>query len=148
MFSRRGFNIDTVTIGKTKYPNLSQIIVSIITTPDVALQMERQLQKIVTVRKIFHLDESYSVTRELCLVKIAANDGFAAGDINIVARRYGAKIIDANDQAAILEFVAAPDQVSIFLGEIERFGLLEITRTGITSMRRVYKTDKEAKFQD
>ncbi|MHA1838454.1 MAG: acetolactate synthase small subunit [Candidatus Ranarchaeia archaeon] len=142
MFSRRGFNIDTVTVGKTKFPHLSQIVVSITTTPNVALQMERQLQKIATVRKTFRLDEEYSLSRELCLVKVASNHGFAAGDLNLLARRYGAKIIDANDRAVILEFAAAPDQVSTFLGEIEKFGLIEISRTGITSMRRVYKFDE------
>ena len=148
MFSRRGFNIDTVTVGATKFPNLSQLIVSITTTPEVALQMERQLQKIVTIRKIFRLNDEYSVSRELCLVKVRANKGLAAAEINAIAHTYGAKILDANDKAAILEFIGAPDMIAKFIHDVEKFGLIEISRTGITAMRRVYTTDKEIMFQE
>jgi acetolactate synthase-1/3 small subunit len=123
MFSRRGVNIDTVTVGSTSNPHVSKIIVSFTETPKTAVQMEKQLRKIIAVRRIQHLDKEYSIIREFCLIKVSTNKGKNSEAIKKIANDYEGKIIDVNKDEVILEFGASPEVVLDIIRKIESYGI-------------------------
>ena len=148
MFSRRGVNIDTVTVGSTSLSHVSKIIVSFTETPKTAVQMEKQLRKIISVKRIQHLDREYSIIREFCLIKVSTNNGKNIAEIKKIAKNFEAKIVDVNRDEVILEFGASPKVVLDLIRNIESYGIIDISRTGLTAIRGVHATHKEVFIEE
>ena len=137
LFSRRGYNIDSLTVGVTNEPTLSRITLTVTGDHIVLEQIEKQLAKLVNVRGIIRLEPENSVTRELVLVKVAV-DAEERQKVVQIADIFRAKIVDVSQKAMIIELTGGASKIDAFLGLLDGFEILEFVRTGITGLRRGY----------
>ncbi|MCI9138951.1 acetolactate synthase small subunit [bacterium 1XD42-8] len=135
LFSRRGYNIESITAGVTADPRFTRI--TIVTSGDdvVLEQIEKQVAKLVDVRNIKELKPEASVYRELILLKIKAGDTERQGVISI-ADIFRAKIIDIAKDSLIIELTGNQTKIEAFIGLLEGYTILELARTGIAGLTR------------
>ena len=135
LFSRRGYNIDSITSGTTMDERLSRI--TVVATGDVQIlsQIEKQLAKLEDVVDIQILKDDQSVCRELIMVKVKANASQRA-EIISVADIFRAKIVDVETESLMLEMTGNRSKVEAFLNLISGYEVLELARTGITGLSR------------
>ena len=135
LFSRRGYNIDSLTVGVTADPKYSRMTVAASGDDLVLEQITKQLEKLVDVIDIKVLQPSESVTRELILVKIRA-DAAERQNVIAVADIFRAKIIDVGTGSLIVELTGTQSKLDAFLNLLEGYEILELARTGITGLSR------------
>ena len=135
LFSRRGYNIDSITSGTTM--NKSLTLITVVATGDtrVLSQIEKQLAKLEDVVDIKILEDGKSVCRELIMVKIKANAAQRAEVIS-VADIFRAKIVDVETESLMLEMTGNRSKVEAFLKLLSGYEILELARTGITGLSR------------
>ena len=135
LFSRRGYNIDSITSGTTM--NKSLTLITVVATGDtqVLSQIEKQLAKLEDVVDIKILEEGKSVCRELIMVKMKANATQRAEVISI-ADIFRAKIVDVETDSLMLEMTGNRSKVEAFLNLLSGYEILELARTGITGLSR------------
>ena len=135
LFTRRGYNIDSLTVGTTADPRFSRA--TIVSTGDdqVLGQIEAQLMKLEDVLDIKRLDSGTSVCRELLLLKIAANKNDRQEVISI-ANIFRANIIDVARESLIIELTGNQSKLEAFINMLDGYEVLEIARTGITGLSR------------
>ena len=136
MFARRGFNIDTITVGKTQIQNVSKIVITLIDDDRKIEQVEKQLNKMIDVIKVIELPAETSVLRELCLVKISAADQKKHDEIVKYANIYKNKIVDITPKTVTVEIIGEPSKIDTFLELVKPFGIKDISRTGVTGINR------------
>ena len=139
LFSRRGFNIDTLAVGPTEDPDTSRITITLDGAVHPIDQVTKQLHKLVNVIKIRDLDPEGTVARELALLKISSSDGDARGQIMQFAEIYEGKIVDVSRRSLTIEITGTQDKIDSFERMIRPHGLIEMARTGevaITKSRR------------
>lgn len=135
LFSRRGYNIDSLTVGVTADPRFSRMTVVCTGDEMILDQITKQLAKLVDVRdiKVLKLDES--VSRELILVKVLA-DAAERQNLIAIADVFRAKIVDVGTGSLIIEMTGAHSKIDAFLRLLEGHEILELARTGITGLSR------------
>ena len=135
LFSRRGYNIDSITSGNTMNKSLTRI--TVVATGDVQIlsQIEKQLAKLEDVVDIKILKDGESVCRELIMVKIRANAAQRTEVIS-VADIFRAKIVDVETDSLMLEMTGNKSKVEAFLNLLSGYEILELARTGITGLSR------------
>lgn len=135
LFSRRGYNIDSITAGVTADPRFTRI--TIVTSGDehILEQIEKQVAKLVDIRSIQTLEPSDSVARELVMIKLRASDMDRQAIIS-VANIFRAKIIDVAVDSLIIELTGDQSKVGAFISLLEKYEILELARTGITALSR------------
>ncbi len=135
LFSRRGYNIDSITAGVTADPKYTRI--TIVTHGDelVLSQIEKQVRKLEDVREIKELEPDRSVCRELIMVKVRA-DADARADIISVADIFRAKIVDVEPDSVMIELTGNQNKLDAFLNLLDGYEILELARTGITGLSR------------
>ena len=135
LFSRRGYNIDSITSGTTM--NKSLTLIPVVATGDtqVLSQIEKQLAKLEDVVDIKILEDGKSVCRELIMVKVKANAAQRAEVIS-VADIFRAKIVDVETESLMLEMTGTQSKVEAFIGLLEGYEVLELARTGLTGLSR------------
>lgn len=135
LFSRRGYNIDSLTVGETEIPTVSRMTVVANGEEDVLEQIEKQLRKQYDVLDIKVLPADASVTRELILVKVActAQD---RQQLIAIADIFRAKIIDVAEESLILELTGTLTKNDAFLHLLSGYTIKEVARTGITGLSR------------
>ncbi len=135
LFTRRGYNIDSLTVGTTADPRFSRA--TIVSTGDdqVLGQIEAQLMKLEDVLDIKRLDSGSSVCRELLLLKIAANANDRQEVIS-VANIFRANIIDVAKESLVIELTGNQSKLEAFIKMLDRYEILEIARTGLTGLSR------------
>lgn len=135
LFSRRGYNIDSLSVGETEDPTISRM--TIVTKADKQMQeqIKKQLNKLVEVIKIIELDEKNAVYRELALIKIQANQETRA-DIIQIANIFRAHIVDVSEKALMLEATGDQGKISALTKMLEPYGIKEVIRTGLTALER------------
>jgi len=135
LFSRRGYNIDSITSGTTM--NKSLTLITVVATGDtqVLSQIEKQLAKLEDVVDIKILEDGKSVCRELIMIKIKAN---AAQRVEVisVADIFRAKIVDVETESLMLEMTGNRSKVEAFLNLMSGYEILELARTGLTGLSR------------
>ncbi|MHA2059573.1 MAG: acetolactate synthase small subunit [Candidatus Ranarchaeia archaeon] len=136
MFSRRGFNISTVIVGKTFFPGISRITISFPPNEYVLDQIRSQLSKIVTVRKIIELWEEESVVRDYALVKLDTENGKKTEEIKNITERHHSQVMHIGKSSIIVEILGTPELLDEVIGHFKSFTILEISRTGINAMLR------------
>lgn len=136
MFSRRGFNIDTITVGKTTKEGKSKIVISLIADDKILEQVKKQLHKLVDVLKVNELPPESSVIREMCLIKIHFPDKEAKDEILRYTKIFKTKIVDINPENVTVEVVGEPQKIENFIELVEPFGIKEMSRTGLTAISR------------
>lgn len=135
MFTRRGFNIDTLTVGETEDPKYSRITISTHCEPSVCDQIVKQLEKMYDVKKVQVMERSETVIRELLLIKIP-NDIHTRQDIMSVVDIFRAKITDYSADALIIEIRGTSDKINAFIELLEPYGIMEMCRTGLIALER------------
>ncbi|MBR5248210.1 MAG: acetolactate synthase small subunit [Lachnospiraceae bacterium] len=135
LFSRRGYNIESITAGTTEDPRFTRI--TIVTSGDTAIleQIEKQVGKLVDVREIKELKPDESVYRELILIKIKACAEQRQGVI-AVTDIFRVKIIDVSTDSLIIELTGNQSKIEAFINLLEGYEILEIARTGIAGLGR------------
>jgi acetolactate synthase-1/3 small subunit len=135
LFGRRGFNIDSITVGNSEEPGLSRMI--IVTTGDERTvdQIEKQLSKLIDVIKVDHLNSSEMVARELCFIKVRVEPS-SRPEILGVVNTFRASVIDIGPNSLIVQVVGELYKIEAMVELLKPYGILELTRTGATAMRR------------
>lgn len=136
MFARRGFNIDTITVGKTTKPGVSKMVVTVIGDDRTLEQVEKQINKLIDVVKVMEMPYESSVIRELCLIKVTAPNEKVRDEILRYTKIYKTKIVDINTKTVTVQIVAGPQKIDAFIDLMKQFGIKEISRTGVTAVSR------------
>lgn len=133
---RRGVVIETLTAGRDAASGLMRIVLT--TTGDDAVleQMRKQINKLIDVRKISVMEPETSVTRELSFVKMKIRDSEMKEELFKYAEIYNAKVVDLMPESVIFQVVGDIGKIESFIALIEKFGIEEVSRTGITAIRR------------
>jgi len=135
LFSRRGYNIESITAGVTADPRYTRITIVASGDDEILDQIEKQVAKLVDVRDIKELEPDNSVYRELALVKVRTNSEQRQGVIS-VADIFRAKIIDVASDSLIVELTGNQAKIDAFLNLLEGYEILELARTGIAGLGR------------
>ncbi|MFZ4617193.1 MAG: acetolactate synthase small subunit [Rectinemataceae bacterium] len=135
LFSRRGFNIDSLTVGETSDARLSRM--TIVAQGDEARleQVEKQLAKLIEVVAVHRLDANRSVCREIALVKVKASSETRASIIQI-ADVFRARVVDVASESLIVEVTGDQGKVDGLIELLDPYGILELARTGIAALGR------------
>ncbi len=135
MFTRRGFNIDALTVGETECPEYSRITISLSGDGYAKEQLINQLRKLFNVKKVEVLEEEEAIKRELALVKIK-NNKETRGDVLSAVEVYRAKVIDYNLDEMCVEITGDPLKIDAFIKLMIPYGIIEMCRTGIVALER------------
>jgi acetolactate synthase I/III small subunit len=135
LFARRGFNIDTLTVGPTDDEHLSRITLTVDGALHPIDQVTKQLHKLVNVLKIRDLEPGDTVARELALFKVSA-DGVQRGELMQIAEIFRGKVVDVTKRAIIIEVTGTTDKIEAFETMVRPFGLIEMMRTGEIAISR------------
>jgi acetolactate synthase-1/3 small subunit len=135
LFSRRGFNIDSLAVGPTEHPDVSRMTI-VVNVEELPLeQVTKQLNKLVEVIKIVELDPGSSVQRELLLVKVRA-DLETRSHVLETAQLFRAKVVDVAPDAVIIEATGNADKLEALLRVLEPFGIRELVQSGMVAVGR------------
>lgn len=135
LFSRRGYNIESISAGVTTDPKFTRITVVCNGDPLALEQITSQLAKLVDVRDIKVLDPMESVSRELMLIKVSAHSEQRPGVVSI-ANIFRANIIDVGKDSMIIELTGTKNKLAAFVDLLSDYEILELARTGITGLSR------------
>jgi acetolactate synthase-1/3 small subunit len=135
MFSRRGYNIDSLTVGVTQDPKYSRMTVVVSGDDKILSQIKSQLNKLEDVVDIVELKDGESVCRELVLVKVKANIEERQQIIS-VANVYRANIVDVSPDSLMIEITGNVNKIQAFINLLDGFEIEQIVRTGITGLTR------------
>ena len=130
LFSRRGYNIESITAGVTADPRFTRITIVASGDDEILDQIEKQVGKLVDVRDIRELEPDSSVFRELALIKVRANAKEREGII-AVANVFRAKIVDVGAESLVIEVTGSQSKLEAFLNLLSGYEILELARTGI-----------------
>ena len=135
LFSRRGYNIESISAGVTTDPNFTRITIVTSGEDEELEQIRKQYAKLVDVVSIRELPENMSVCRELILVKVKA-DAAQRAQVIAVADIFRAKIVDVAENSLIVELTGNQTKIDAFMNLLSDFTILEIARTGLTALSR------------
>jgi acetolactate synthase-1/3 small subunit len=135
LFSRRGFNIDSLAVGPTEHPEISRMTIVVNVEDSPLEQVTKQLNKLVEVIKIVELAGAASVSRELLLVKVKA-DASTRGQVLEVVQLFKAKVVDVATDAITVQVVGNQDKLEDFLRIVEPFGVRELVQSGMVAIGR------------
>lgn len=136
MFWRRGFNIESVSIGTAEKEDLARMTITIKGEEKDAEQLVGQLEKLIDVLKAQRLDPEKAVMRELALIKLSAVDQKIRSDIFHYVEVFRGRIVDVSPETATVEIVGSKDKIDAFINLTRNFGLVEVARTGETALIR------------
>ncbi len=135
LFSRRGFNIDSLAVGPTEHADISRMTI-VVNVEDLPLeQVTKQLNKLVNVLKIVELDPTTSVQRELLLVKVRADIDTRSNVLETV-QLFRAKVVDVSPDAVTIEATGNADKLDALLRVLEPFGIRELVQSGMVAVGR------------
>jgi acetolactate synthase-1/3 small subunit len=135
LFARRGFNIDTLTVGPTDDEQISRVTLTVDGALHPIDQVTKQLHKLVNVLKIRDLEPTDTVARELALFKVSA-DGVQRGELMQIAEIFRGKVVDVTKRAVIIEVTGTTEKIAAFESMVRPFGLIEMMRTGEIAISR------------
>ena len=135
LFSRRGYNIDSLTVCETNVPGQSRMTIVVNGDEYILDQIEKQLSKLVEVIFIKHCEKSKTTQREMALIKVSA-PGEKRAIITATCEIYRAHIVDVDVDSVIVEATGSEDKIESLIKLLEPFGILEYVKTGLTAMDR------------
>lgn len=143
LFSRRGYNIDSVSVAETENPLFSRMTVAV-TGEDATLeQIEKQLRKLEDVKEITELTDSNSVCRELVLVMVRS-DAKQRQEVIAVANIFRANIVDVAPETLMIELTGNQAKVDAFIRLLDGFKIVKLVRTGVTGLIRGLESDTDS----
>ncbi len=140
MFAARGFNIDSLVVGRTENPSLSRMTIVVNGTSSVLEQVRKQLQKLVPVVKVVDYEDVPYVERDLILVQVSTSTAQGGHDkrdeLITLANLFRAKVVDVASDRLMIELSGAEEKLEAFVTLLEPYGVLELARTGVIAMPR------------
>ena len=135
LFSRRGFNIESLAVGATEQKDMSRMTIVVSAEETPLEQITKQLNKLINVIKIIEQDEDNSVSRELAMIKVRADAG-TRGQVVEAANLFRANIIDVSPESLTVEATGNRGKIEALLRLLEPFGIREIAQSGMVSVSR------------
>ena len=135
LFSRRGFNIDSLAVGPTEHREVSRMTIVVNVEESPLEQVTKQLNKLVEVIKVVELDSTASVNRELLLVKVKA-DASSRGQVLELVQLFRAKVVDVGTDAVTIQIVGNEGKLQDFLRVLEPYGVRELVQSGVVAIGR------------
>jgi len=136
MFRRRGFNIDSISVGPIEEVGLSRMIITLFGNDDMAEQTVKQLSKLVDVIKVQVLNYEDTVHRELALIKIQYKSAKSLSELTNYCSIFRNRVIDVSPESMIVEVTGVPEKIDAFLEIVSGYGIQEMARTGLTALQR------------
>ena len=136
LFTRRGFNIDNITVGTSEQENMARMTIISHGDEQVLEQIIKQLNKLIDVVKVRDLDPENTVKRELCLIKISTSSEKVRSEIIQYANIFRGRIIDVSPETLTVEITGAPEKIEALIDLLRGFGIKQIARTGATAISR------------
>ncbi len=137
LFSRRGYNIEALSVGPTENAEISRITIAVNVEGHALDQVIQQLDKLVNVIDIIELPASTSHQVELILVRVALKGGESdRKKIDAVLEKFGAYLVEATATSVTIQQTANPADIEKLLGELAPFGIVELTQSGVVAMGR------------
>jgi acetolactate synthase-1/3 small subunit len=146
LFSRRGFNIDSLAVGPTEHPEISRMTVVVDVEALPLEQVTKQLNKLVEVLKVVELDSSASVQREILLVKVRTDQQSRSHVLETV-QLFRAKVVDVASDALTIEVTGNRDKLAAFLEVLEPFGIKELVQSGMVAIGRGSRSITDRAFR-
>ncbi len=135
LFSRRGFNIESLAVGPTESPEISRMTI-VVNVDELPLeQVTKQLNKLINVIKIVELDPAVAVNRELLLIKVRA-DATVRSQVLETVQLFRAKVVDVSPEALTIEATGTVDKLDALLRMLEPFGVREMVQSGMVAIGR------------
>jgi len=135
LFTRRDFNIDSITVGESEVNGLARMVITVKADEKILEQVTKQLNKLVDVVKIKDISKN-AVKRELCLIKVNIPNEKARAEIMQYANIFRAKIVDVTEETLIIEITGDMEKINAFISLLKGYGIKKISRTGLTAMAR------------
>jgi len=135
LFSRRGFNIESLAVGPTEHPEVSRITILVSVEGNALEQVTKQLNKLVNVIKIVELEPTSSVQRELVMLKVRA-DATVRSQVLEVTQMFRAKVVDVAPDAVTVEATGTADKLSALRRMLEPYGIREVVQSGMVALAR------------
>lgn len=135
LFSRRGYNIHSLSVGETEDPSISRMTIVVDANDQILEQVKKQLNKLVDVIKVLQLSPEVAVYRELALIKVKVKKETRAEIIEI-ANIFRARIIDVASESLMIEATGDQGKLTALINLLEPYGLKEVIRTGLTALER------------
>lgn len=135
LFARRGYNIDSLSVGETESPERSRITIVVTGDRQIVEQIIRQVGKLVDVIKVHEMTRNGSLQRELMLVKLHS-DNSTRMEIAGIGEMFKAKILDVTPETVTMQLTGSLDKLESFLQLVRPYGIVELVRTGITALER------------
>jgi acetolactate synthase I/III small subunit len=144
LFSRRGYNIESLTVGVTENENVSRMTIVVAGDDTVVEQVTKQLNKLIEVIKVSDLTKESYVDRELVLIKVTA-DSSNRGEVMQLVNVFRARIVDVAAKSLIIEVTGDAGKITALIDTLKQFGIKEIVRTGTLALGRGSKVIQSGK---
>lgn len=138
LFSRRGFNIDSLSVAETENPRYSRMTIATVADDNIFEQIIKQVDKLVDVKEVVELKSSHAVMREHVLIRVKTT-AQTRGSIIEIANIFRGNIVDVATDALVVELTGDPKKITAFMDLMKEYGILEIVRTGLTALSRTNK---------
>ncbi len=135
LFSRRGYNIESLAVGPTETPEISRMTIVVDVDEHSLEQITKQLNKLINVLKIVELNDDTAVARELMLIKLRADEGTRASVLQLV-ELFRAKVVDVSTDAITIEATGSRDKLDALLEVLAPHGVKEIVQSGVVALAR------------
>ena len=135
LFSRRGFNIQSLAVGATEQKDMSRMTIVVSVEDSPLEQITKQLNKLINVIKIVEQDDDNAVSRELALIKVRA-DATTRGQIIEAVNLFRAKVVDVSTESLTVEATGTPEKLEALLRVLEPYGIRELVQSGVVSLSR------------
>jgi acetolactate synthase-1/3 small subunit len=135
LFSRRGFNIQSLAVGATEQKDMSRMTIVVSVEDSPLEQITKQLNKLVNVIKIVEQESDNSVDRELALIKVRA-DAATRSQVIEAVNLFRAKVVDVSTESLIIETTGTPEKLEALLRVLEPYGIRELVQSGVVSLSR------------
>jgi len=142
MFRRRGFNIESITVGHTEQKGVTRMTITVSGDEKTLEQITKQMNKLIDVIKVNQLEPESIVTRELALVKVNVPDIKGRSDIINCVEVFRGRVVDVSPESLMVEITGTPDKIDAFLNLMKTYGIAELARTGLTALSRGVKSLK------
>jgi acetolactate synthase-1/3 small subunit len=142
MFRRRGFNIESITVGRTEQKGMSRMTITVKGDEKTLEQIVKQMNKLIEVVKVTGLEPENIVARELALIKVTTADTKTRSDIINFAEVFRGRVVDVSPDTLTIEITGTPDKIDAFLNLMKTYGIVEMARTGLTALSRGVKSIK------
>jgi acetolactate synthase-1/3 small subunit len=135
LFSRRGYNIQSLAVGATEQKNMSRMTIVVSVEESPLEQITKQLNKLVNVIKIVEQEDDNSVARELALIKVRA-DATTRSQVIEAVNLFRAKVVDVSNESLTIEATGTPGKLDALLRVLEPYGIRELVQSGVVSLSR------------